>query len=246
MLINTEAFVLKSQKYRESDSLLTLYSRQYGKLSAVAKGSRKPKSKMLAGVQPFSHGEYVLYKGRNMYTVNQAEVKHGFYALREDYERLAYASYIVELVLSEAIEGQGNTTIFSLLGNTLTLLCREGTIQTSLIRAFEIKFMANAGYQPNLMGCTSCGTEELKDPLFFSHSQGGVVCHACQDKSKDRIRVSKNLMTLAQSFLMSDLRAAAKIKVSPSLDKQLHQLMGGYIQCHFGYFASKSLRLIET
>ncbi len=245
MLINTDAFVLKSQKYRESDSLLILYSRQYGKVSAVAKGSRKPKSKMLAGVQPFAHAEYVLYKGKSMYNVNQVEVKHSFYALREDYERLAYASYAVELVLSEASEGQGNASVFSLLGNTLTLMCCEGTILTSLIRAFELKLMAHAGYQPNLFSCTSCGQDEQSEPLYFSHSQGGIICHKCNCEIGDSAPVSLNLMKLAQIYLFSDLRSAAKMTVPASLNKQLQRLMEGYIRHHFGYFVSKSLQLVE-
>jgi len=245
MLINTDAFVLKSQKYRESDSLLILYSRQYGKMSAVAKGSRKPKSKMLAGVQPFTHAEYVLYKGKSMYTVNQVEVKHSFYALREEYERLAYASYAVELILSEATEGEGNASVFSLLGNTLTLMCREGTILTSLIRAFELKLMANAGYQPNFSFCSSCGKDDRREPLYFSHSQGGIICHKCYHNGIDSIPVSTNLMKLAQVYLVSDLRSVAKITVAASLNKQLQGLMEGYIRHHFGYFASKSLQLVE-
>jgi DNA repair protein RecO len=84
MLITTEAFVLKSRKYNEADSLMVLFSRKLGKISAVAKGSRRAKSQMLAGIQPFCHSSFVLYQGRSLYTVNQVEARRIFYPLRED------------------------------------------------------------------------------------------------------------------------------------------------------------------
>ncbi|RQD69769.1 MAG: DNA repair protein RecO [Tindallia sp. MSAO_Bac2] len=245
MLVNTQAFVLKSQKYRESDSLLVLYSKQYGKISAVAKGSRKPKSKMLSGVQPFVHAEYLLYKGKSMYTVNQVEVQHSFYSLREDYNRLTSASYVVELVLAEATEGQGNESVFSLLGNTLTLMCREETNLPSLLRAFELKLMTHAGYSPNFLVCANCGADEKTDRHFFSSSQGGIVCKECHRNIEDSVMVSANLIKLARFYLQNNIKSAARIEVPARTNKQLQQLMEGYIRYHFEFFSPKSLLLMK-
>lgn len=242
MLLSTEAFVLKSQKYREADSLLTLYSRQYGKMSAIAKGSRKPKSKMLAGVQPFTHAEFLLYKGKNMYTVSQVEVRHSFYPLREDYYRLAFAAYSVELVMLEALEGQGNSDAFSNFGNTLTLMCREETKIDSLIRAFELKMLTSYGYQPNFISCSLCGSRLSDSMPFFSNSQGGLVCASKDHGAKDVKPVSRQIVKLAQFYLQHDLKAAARLTVPEDINKELQQLIEGYIRYHFDYFAPKSLR----
>src|SRR5690554_1201034 len=104
MLITTEGFVLKNRKYRETDSILTIFTRKVGKINAIAKGARRPKSNLLAGIQPFCYSEFVLYKGRNLYTVSQCDSKEIFYPLREDLKKLSYASYLMELVEAVIVE----------------------------------------------------------------------------------------------------------------------------------------------
>src|SRR5690554_3964838 len=108
MLLKTEGFVLKNRKYAETDSLLVIFTRKIGKIHAIAKGVQRLKSSLMAGVQPFCYSDFVLYKGKSLYTVSQCEPKQIFYKIREDIKHLSYGAYVVELIEAVTNEGQTN------------------------------------------------------------------------------------------------------------------------------------------
>ena len=243
MLINTEAFVLKSRKYNEADSLMVLFSRKLGKISAVAKGSRRAKSQMLAGIQPFCHSSFVLYQGRSLYTVNQVEARRIFYPLREDYRKLTYASYLVELVEMEITEGQSHPRLYILFGKALTLLSREKIELETLIRAFELHFMKVCGYEPQLFRCTGCKIQE-SGKWWFSQSLGGVLCPACCHQANDARPISATCLKLARYLLAKDINETVLLKIHPRLNEELQQLTKSYLLFHMERYQFRSLNLL--
>ncbi len=243
MLMNTDAFVLKSRKYNEADSLLVLFSRKLGRISAVAKGSRRAKSQMLAGIQPFSYSHFLLYQGRSMYTVNQVDTLKTFYPLREDYRRLTYASYIVELIEIEISEEQSHPKLFNLFGKALSLLSDETTEIETLIRSFELQFMTVCGYEPNLFHCTHC--QKSKDKKwYFSLSQGGLICNECRSKEKDTLLISGTCLKLARYLQTKDITDSQHLKIHPRLNEELQQINKAYLLYHMGRYQFKSLKLL--
>ena len=103
--------MIKTQDYRENDRLLWLFSEELGKISVIAKGARKSKSKLMSSTLPFCYGEYVLFKGKNLYTLNEAKIIDSFQEMLTDFEVLIYGSYFNELI-DIACEEENYGTLF--------------------------------------------------------------------------------------------------------------------------------------
>ena len=161
MLVNTEGIVLKSMKYKENDGILTVFSRKLGKISVMARGIRSSKSKQLAGTQPLCYSDFILYKGKTMYTLNNAEPIANHYKLREDLDLLAVASFFIELVDTVTHEGQSNNRLFNLLEESLKALERkEGDLSLHTLR-FLLQFLKYSGFEPYLKACISAALTAL-------------------------------------------------------------------------------------
>lgn len=244
MLINTEAFVLKNRKYGETDSLLTLFTRKLGKVNVIAKGARRPKSTLLAGIQPFGYSEFVLYKGKSLYTVNQCESKRIFYGIREDLTRLTYGAYLLELVEVVTQEGQTNNRLFNLLGNTLVQMTQEDVILPTLVRAFELKLLICVGLKPHLKGCVSCGSTQFS-PVRFSSEEGGILCPQCFSVDPHAMAVSETTIRLATFLMEKELRMVSKVRIKESLMMELKKLLKQYISVHLSQYPFQSLDMLD-
>jgi DNA repair protein RecO (recombination protein O) len=174
----TEAVVIRTHDLREADRIVTLVSPSEGKVGAVARGVRRPRSKLAASVQPFTRAGYMLVRGRNLDTIAQAEVLTSFRALREDLDRMAAASYVAELAGEVARERDPAPELYQLLVATLTAMATAGPERLDLlVRRSELGVLDAAGYRPELEACVNCG--RAGGPLAFSAAAGGVVCPGC-------------------------------------------------------------------
>ncbi|MDR5657991.1 DNA repair protein RecO [Serpentinicella sp. ANB-PHB4] len=243
MLVNTDGIVLKSSKFNENDSLIVIFTRKLGKISAVAKGSRRPKSNLLSGVQPFCHSEFILYKGKSLYTVSQCDVKNINYKLRENLDVLSYATYFLELVSAETNEGQTNNRLFNLLGKTLLLLSKDNIEIDTIVRCFELKFLDYTGYKPHLESCVNCNCLR-SEKWMFSSERGGLLCGQCQNYQDGTI-ISTYTIKLAKYLLFKDITEIQKLKISNFLNEQLKKVLKHYIFVHINKHNFKSLNLIE-
>lgn len=244
MLIKTEGIVLKNKKYAENDSLLTIFTRKAGKVSAIAKGGRKPKSNLLAGIQPFCYSDFVLYRGKSLYTISQCDPKEIFYSLREDLTRLSYGAYLLELVNAVINEGQTNNRLFNLLGKTLFILKKKDIEINTVIRSFELKFLVYAGYKPHINSCVNCGSSEILAGVF-SIQEGGILCSQCQQIDPFSLRISDMTIKLANYLLNKDISEVQKLKIHPSLNEQLKKIIKKYIVAHINIYEFKSLDLAD-
>ena len=155
----TEAVVLRSRKYLEADCLLTLLTKEKGKLSAIAKGVRKSKSKLRGGVQVFTLNDMLLYRGRNLDTVTQSQCLETFAPLQEDLRSVAAASYWSELLDSLTPERERDIRLFQLAVAGLHLLCLSSN--EIIVRGLEIKLLSYLGYRPHLDGCVAVSYTHL-------------------------------------------------------------------------------------
>lgn len=229
-LIKTEAIVLKHMDYLEADRIIVLFSKELGKIHAIAKGSRKPKSRFLMASEVFVLADYVLYEGKNLYTVTQSEVKRTFIELRQDMSRLAYAAYIMNLCDSVIQEGEPNIRVFSLLIHTLDLLVSIQSDASALALIFAIKLMDFIGYRPLLDQCAGCGSKSLNDQLlYFSPIAGGLLCDGCAAQSEDAICVNPGFMNTLSHILSVSLSNMSRLKITNSLKKQLWDALYMYI-----------------
>jgi DNA repair protein RecO (recombination protein O) len=178
---SADALVIRSREYGESDRLLTLFSREYGKIQAVAKGVRKPKSRQRAGAQLFTYADYQLYKGKTLDTVNQVSPKESFPHLWSDLDMSLAATAIAELLDLATIPGQAYPELFTLTFSSFFLLgqCEPALVQS----AFALKLLTHLGYRPRFSECAECGRSLQGERFLFSPEAGGAVCTECRNEA---------------------------------------------------------------
>jgi DNA repair protein RecO (recombination protein O) len=178
--LKTEGIVLRSLRYGEADRILHLYTPDRGRVSAIAKGVRKTRSRFGGRLEPFFRLDLVLYEGRSdLLTVTSVETLAAHPRLREDARALDGAARACEAVARVFDDGDPHAGVYHLLANELALLdgdpARAGR-SNSL--AFRLKLLLAAGFAPHLASCASCGEQEHL--VGFSGAAGGVVCVACE------------------------------------------------------------------
>jgi DNA repair protein RecO (recombination protein O) len=178
--LKTEGIVLRSIRYGEADRILHLYTPGRGRVSAIAKGVRKTKSRFGGRLEPYFRLNLILHEGRSdLMTVTGAETVAAHPRLREDARALDGAARACEAVARVFDDGDPHAGVFHLLANQLALLDSSPAHATRAnALAFRLKLLLAAGFAPHLAGCASCG--EGDHLVGFSGAAGGVVCAACE------------------------------------------------------------------
>jgi DNA repair protein RecO (recombination protein O) len=176
----TEAVVLRSIRFGEADRILHLYSSQRGRIGAIAKGSRRPRSRFGGRLEPFFRLDLVVHEGRGeLCTVSQVDTVRAHAALRDRRASLERASQACEAVLRLFDSGEPNPPAYNLLCNELSLLdTHPGLATRAQALAFRLKLLLAAGFAPELASCAACGDSEHLGA--FSPHAGGVVCAGCE------------------------------------------------------------------
>lgn len=174
------AIVLRYANYRDNDRMLTLFSPTRGRIEALARGCRKPRSPLLAASELFSLGEYEVYERGNHLTVINATLTETFYPLRLDYDRLTAGTYLLGICEATVQSGEPDQELFMLLLHTLSRLTFTDQECQPLLSGFLLHYAACEGFKPRLAHCVRCG-ERLSDAgsLYFDSAEGGLCCHAC-------------------------------------------------------------------
>lgn len=176
MEIKADALVLRTADYGESDKMLTLFTLQYGKISAAAKGVRKAGAKLRFAAQPFCFAEYVLAKRGERYTMISAANTDGFYALRENIDKFYAAAALVGVCDALLYEGIVNAELFLYAVNALREMC-EGDEAEALVR-FVLKALDLSGYRLGISACAECGCV-LEGKAYFDIAGGCFTCTDC-------------------------------------------------------------------
>ncbi|SDZ20092.1 DNA replication and repair protein RecO [Proteiniborus ethanoligenes] len=245
MLFKTEGLVLRQTKYDEWDKILTIFTRNNGKVQAIAKGARRPKGSLVASTQVFSHSDFLLYQGRSLYHVNQADIINSFFSLRDDLYKLAYGTYIIELVDAASIEGVENTKLFDLSIKTLKVLSGLDKDYKKLLAAFELKYITFIGYRPQISRCVLCNGE-LGNIIKFSSQQGGAICQSCFQDGIGGATVSKDILIKMKELLFVHLDKINDLKMSIKDIDIIEKLISNYIMNHIEKNNFKSLEFLKT
>lgn len=190
--VKTNGIVIKEVNTGEADKIITIFSRNQGKISAHAKGARRPRSKFVACTQLLCYSDFMLFKGRDMFSINSCEVIEPFYEVRNDIVRLTYSAHLIDIVNDVVQENQPSSRVLQLLLNTLYMLTKTDRQPELLARIFEIRLMAILGYAPFVKGCMVCGDGEA-DNFLFSFKNCGLVCTRKECVSKDPY--ARNIMS---------------------------------------------------
>ena len=178
--VTTQGIVLRYADYRENDRMLTLLTPFSGRADALARGCRRPGSPLMSCAELFAYGEYVLYQGKGRAGVVSFHLIDSFYPLREDYDRLRYASDMLQILEAQAIPGDRADKLFQLLIRSLKRLCYLPLDPRAVTAAFLLMDAALSGYRPRLSHCVRCGRRLGEDEArLFDAEEGGLCCAAC-------------------------------------------------------------------
>lgn len=213
----SEAIVLFSFDYGESDSILTLYTSEFGKIKGIAKGARRSRRRFVGKLEPPSHisMDFFVNGKSELVRVDDAKLLDAFEPLKADIETVSYGSYFLELVNEMTGDGQPSSVIFTTLISFLKLLGIQDCFDL-IARSFEMRFLDGIGLIPHLSNCVVCSSEPVGTKNFFSSSKGGMVCTECAGTSGARGLIPFSLGTA--SFLRSALKFDAV---------KLHRLVPG-------------------
>lgn len=198
LLLNKwEGIVIRTMPYGESNKIVTLFTEEAGKVTVMARGAKKPRSKLAAVTQPFTYGAYLVNRGRGMGLLSQGESIESMRFIREDLEATAYASYVVEIIDKLTEDGERASSIYLLLKEALQAMNEEYDAE-AITLFVEWKMLPVGGVHPFLHSCANCGA--VDGEFGFSFQQIGFLCHRCFHLDRYMIRLAPTHIKLIRTF----------------------------------------------
>lgn len=226
--IRVEGVIIRHSNFGEADRLLTIFTRETGKVRAIAKGVRKVRSRKAGHVEPFTRSNLQLARGRDLFILTQAEAVDVYAVLREDLILLSYASYVIELIDRSTTDEEENRSIYNLLTRTLTRLNRGDDPNLST-RYFEIRLIDHLGFRPQLYDCAQCDSEIKPEDQYFSAHKGGVICPRCGQSDPETRPVSLLALKYLRHFQRSSYREAARATIPAPIYVEMENLLQYYL-----------------
>jgi len=239
----TEGIVLKRTNLGEADCIITLYTPDIGKVRAVAKGARKPKSKLGGHLDLLTQSSLLLARGQNLDIITQSQTIQSFLQLKRDLKAISCALYLAELVDQFTPEQAENYPLYRLLQANLLRLCEGGNRDVQL-RQFELQLLSHLGYQPELYQCLGCKSPLAPRDNFFSPGSGGVLCPNCAANEPAARPISLDALKVMRFLLNGDITSASRLRMSSELSAELEQLLRAYVR-YLLEREVKSLRFLD-
>lgn len=226
--LRVEAVVLRHSDWGEADRLLGLFTREQGKLRAVAKGARRLRSRKAGHLEPFTRVALMLARGRDLWIVTQAETVDAYLELRDDLERIANASYVIELLDRFTYEEGANRPLYQLLVETLGRLSSlDDPFLT--VRYYEIRLLDILGFRPELVNCVRCGELIQPQDQYFSALLGGALCPKCGPSEPTSRPVSMPALKYMRHLQRSSYNEACRARVTTAVRQEMETLLQYYL-----------------
>jgi len=241
-IYKTEAIVLRQNSLGEADRIVTLYTPLNGKVRAVARGVRRPKSKLSGHLELLNRVKVSLARGRNLDIVSEAEVVKGYRQIRSDLNRITKAIYMAELVDNFSVENAPNQPLFDLALEFMEWLSGDANSDI-LLRYFEARLLDVTGYKPEIVQCVECRTLLAETDHLFAAGSGGVLCSECKTQAIGTLLpITVNAMKILRFFLKQRAyNGVHRLTVKSQFITELERLHGVYIR----YLLEKDLKSSE-
>lgn len=231
MLYTVEAVVIRSVDYGEGHKIITLFTKEAGKVGVIARGAKKMRSRLAAMTQVFTYGEFTYYRSGQLGNLQSGDVIEAYPSLQTDIYKTAYAAYIIEMIDRMLHEHEGSAFLFEQLLAALQAI-DEGKDPQTISHLFEMKMFDFAGYTPTLHACSNCASERISH--CFSAQLGGVLCEKCRHMDVNLMRISARALHLLQTFQRVDLRQLGQVTLSAESKAELRRCMRLFIDTHVG------------
>lgn len=219
--IKTKGIVIAENNMGDFDKMITLLTPN-GKIGCSAKGSRRPKSQLMAGSQFLCFGEYMLFKGNSVYTLNSCETIEIFYKIRIDLDKLNCASHITKIIQDVTDENQNTYKILQLYLNTLYVISETDMDLDFILSIFKLRLLCILGFTPRVQKCTECGIEENLN--YFSLRDNGIKCNVCSKQDTGAIQISETTKKAIQYIVMAPAKKLYSFQISEENKKQLSMI----------------------
>lgn len=231
MLQKCEGIVIRTNHYGESNKVVTLYTREWGKIGVMAAGAKKPNSRLAAVTQPFTYGQFLVKKSSGLGSLQQGDIISSMRGIKEDIFLTAYASYIIDLTDKCTDEKKPNPYLFELLYQTINNM-NEGLDPEILVNIYEMKMLNSLGMYPVLDQCTICKNTEGE--FSFSIREGGFICHRCLEKDPYHYKISQATVKLLRLFYYLDISRLGNISVKDATKKEIKKIITAYYDEYSG------------
>jgi len=239
-----DAVVLRRLQYGEADRILTLLTREYGKLGAIAKGARRAKARAGSSLDLFSHSQMMLAKGRNLDVVAQVQRRGDSRHIAGDLARTAYASLVSEVVDKVLEERHPVDEIFDLVVATLDRLNMLERSPRADAAWFLMRILELLGYQPQLDSCAGCGQALPAAAGWFSPLLGGVLCAGCGAHAQAGSPVSVNGLKVLRLMAGGDAALYDRLRLTEAILHEVEQALEEQLEYHLDRHL-KSLEFIR-
>ena len=219
---------MRHSDWGEADRLLTLFSRERGKVRCIAKGVRRLRSRKAGHLEPFTHAALLLARGRDFWIVTQAETLDAYLPLREDLVRTGYAAYIIELIDRFTYDEGETKGLFALLVDTLRRVTAAEDVFLA-VRYFELRLLDFVGFRPELFRCVNCGEDIRPLDQFFSAQRGGALCPNCGPGVGGARPVSVETLKYLRHLQRSSYSEATRAHLTPTVQREMEALLQHYI-----------------
>lgn len=227
-LYRTPAIVIKSSYFGEADQIISFFSKRFGKIRALAKGTRRFKSKLVSSLQPITLLELIYFarERQDLARINSCDIIYPFSGIKADFEKIKRAYYALELIDLTIPEGGLEPKLFITLVRFLRLLEKSGNIQNidSLVRLFEWHVLASSGFKPRLEQCLFCKKVPEKEPIVFSMVTGGLLCNRCSVQVRDAVSISPGSLIFIKNALETDLAEGINWQLPEILNEELKEI----------------------
>lgn len=233
----TDAINLKSYDLSDADKIILMYSRDKGLIRGVAKGVKKPKSKLGARMDSLIANTLMFAKGKSLDRICQAQSINTFNESRHDIDKLMCSSYISEVVSNFGVEEDPcSKEVYDLLYKALDKISRSKTKKDVLIAVikFQLKMMLISGFSLELDSCLCCGERVLNKDMYFSQDMGGIICEECNQTFKIKTKMHYKIRDFLEAMLQFDFDYTCDYdqKANEKVCTVCFNLLKNYIQSH--------------
>lgn len=222
-----DAIILSRKNYGEADRILTVFSKEEGKIKVIAKGCRKIKSKLACHIEPFSVGQYFVVEGKSFYILAGAEGIIPNNKISENIEVYKDASYICEILQLASEENEPNKTLYELTREVMAILPSLSNIERDIAaRYFEFKILSESGYSPNYYHCLKC-RKQVKESEDYTGNFEGVYCEGCKGEGT---RIDIGTLKVLRLFERVNLGAILRIKNITDYNARLYEVTYSYLR----------------
>lgn len=224
-----EAVVLKASDFGEADKALTLFTLQHGKIRAIAKGARRPGSRLGGHVDLLTHVNLLVARGRTFEIVTQAETVEPFLGLRDDLWRAGLSYQMAELVDRMTEDGHEDRPLFEALLEAIRRIDAESDPEPAA-QLFEVTLLDRLGYRPQLRTCPACGQELQRVDSYYSPSAGGVLCPLCGPRDPSARALSANAFAMLRLLQSGDYPTLARVRRREALRREVDEVLRNQVR----------------